>query len=57
MKEVLRDLILKTLSITNGNQVRAAKILGVTRSKLRYRMELLNIAPVERAFHIAGPSA
>ncbi len=57
MKDVLRDLILKTLSITNGNQVRAAKILGVTRSKLRYRMELLNIAPGERTFHIAGPSA
>jgi len=40
---VLRDLILKTLEITNGNQVRAAKILGLSRSKLRYRMEQLNI--------------
>jgi DNA-binding NtrC family response regulator len=57
MKEVLRDLILKTLNITNGNQVRAAKILGVTRSKLRYRMELLDIAAAERTFHIAGPTA
>lgn len=57
MKEVLRDLILKTLNITNGNQVRAAKILGVTRSKLRYRMELLDIAVAERTFHVAGPMA
>jgi two-component system NtrC family response regulator len=40
---VLRALIQKTLKITNGNQVKAAKILGLSRSKLRYRMEQLNI--------------
>jgi DNA-binding NtrC family response regulator len=40
---VLRDLIIKTLDITGGNQVRAAKILGLSRSKLRYRMEQLNL--------------
>jgi two-component system NtrC family response regulator len=40
---VLRDLITKTLEITNGNQVKAAKILGLSRSKLRYRMEQLDI--------------
>jgi DNA-binding NtrC family response regulator len=40
---VLRDLILKTLKITNGNQVKAAKVLGLSRSKLRYRMEQLDI--------------
>jgi len=40
---VLRDLIMKTLEITGGNQVRAAKILGLSRSKLRYRMEQLNL--------------
>ncbi len=40
---VLRTLIQKTLQITNGNQVRAAKILGLSRSKLRYRMEQLGI--------------
>jgi transcriptional regulator with PAS, ATPase and Fis domain len=53
MNAVLRDLILKTLAITNGNQVRAAKILGVTRSKLRYRMELLGIQPEQRGYTIA----
>ena len=40
---VLRDLIQKTLKITKGNQVQAAKILGLSRSKLRYRMEQLGI--------------
>ncbi len=40
---VLKILIQKTLKITNGNQVKAAKILGLSRSKLRYRMELLGI--------------
>jgi two-component system, NtrC family, response regulator AtoC len=54
LKEVLRDLILKTLSITNGNQVQAARILGLTRSKLRYRMEQLNIQPEERSYRISA---
>jgi len=40
---VLKILIQKTLKITNGNQVKAAKILGLSRSKLRYRMEQLGI--------------
>ncbi len=40
---VLKQLIVKTLQITGGNQVQAAKILGLSRSKLRYRMEQLGI--------------
>ncbi len=40
---VLKALIQKTLKITNGNQVKAAKVLGLSRSKLRYRMEQLGI--------------
>jgi two-component system NtrC family response regulator len=43
MEQVVRDLIIKTLEITDGNQIQAAKILGISRSKLRYRMEQLNI--------------
>ncbi len=43
MDKVLRELIIQTLKITNWNQVQAAKILGITRSKLRYRMEQLKI--------------
>jgi DNA-binding NtrC family response regulator len=41
--QVLKTLLQKTLKITNGNQVKAAKILGLSRSKLRYRMEQLGI--------------
>jgi two-component system NtrC family response regulator len=54
LNEVLRALILKTLMITNGNQVQAAKVLGITRSKLRYRMDQLGIQPQERSFRING---
>ncbi|HET7152960.1 MAG TPA: sigma-54 dependent transcriptional regulator [Candidatus Kapabacteria bacterium] len=43
MGEVMRDLIMKTLEITNGNQLQAAKILGITRAKFRYRLEQLGI--------------
>ncbi len=46
METVMKDLILKTLTITGGNQVRAAKILGLSRSKLRYRMEQFDIEVV-----------
>jgi DNA-binding NtrC family response regulator len=50
LNEVLKDLILKTLEIVGGNQVQAAKVLGLTRSKLRYRMEQLGIHPEQRSY-------
>jgi two-component system NtrC family response regulator len=53
MSEVISALILKTLAITSGNQVQAAKLLGVTRSKLRYRMDLLGIQPEQRGYKIS----
>jgi DNA-binding NtrC family response regulator len=43
MNNVVKDLILQTLSMTGGNQIRAAKILGVSRAKLRYRIDQLGI--------------
>lgn len=43
MANVMRDLIVQTLKITNGNQIKAAKILGISRAKLRYRIEQLGI--------------
>lgn len=43
MGNVLKDLIIQTLSITNGNQIKAAKVLGISRAKLRYRIEQLGI--------------
>ncbi len=54
MNDVLKDLILKTLDLTNGNQVRAAKVLGVTRSKLRYKMDQLGIKPELRSYRLDG---
>ncbi len=45
---VLKDLILQTLKLTNGNQLKAARILGLSRSKLRYRMEQLGIEVVKK---------
>jgi DNA-binding NtrC family response regulator len=50
---VVRDLIIKTLTITQGNQVHAAKILGLTRSKLRYRMDQLGIQPEQRSYKVS----
>ena len=43
MGNVLKDLFIQTLKITNGNQIKAAKLLGVSRAKLRYRIEQLAI--------------
>lgn len=54
INEVMRELILKTLEITAGNQVQAAKVLGLTRSKLRYRMEQLGIQPEQRTYRASA---
>lgn len=45
---VLKLLIQETLRLTGGNQVHAAKILGLSRSKLRYRMEQLGIEVIKK---------
>jgi DNA-binding NtrC family response regulator len=41
--KILKELIIRTLSLTNGNQVKTSKILGISRGKLLYRMKKLNI--------------
>jgi two-component system, NtrC family, response regulator AtoC len=51
VNKVLKSLIVQTLEITGGNQVEAAKILGLTRSKLRYRMEKLNIISKPKIYY------
>ncbi|MFW6232791.1 MAG: sigma 54-interacting transcriptional regulator, partial [Bacteroidota bacterium] len=43
MNDVLKDLIIQTLKITGGNQIKAAKLLSISRAKLRYRIEQLGI--------------
>jgi len=40
---ILKEVIIRTLEITNGNQVKASRVLGLTRSRLLYRMEQLGI--------------
>ena len=40
---VERELIIQALSRTQGNQVRAAQLLGITRATLRKRIERFNI--------------
>jgi DNA-binding protein Fis len=37
--EVERELVQQALHATNGNQVRAARILGISRDALRTRMK------------------
>jgi DNA-binding protein Fis len=36
---VERDFIRQALEISGGNQIRAAKLLGISRDVLRYRMK------------------
>lgn len=43
MGNVIKDLIIQTLKLTGGNQIKAAKLLSVSRAKLRYRIEQLGI--------------
>lgn len=43
MADVLRDLINQTLKITKGNQIKASKLLGISRAKLRYRLDQYDI--------------
>lgn len=43
MGNVIKDLIMQTLEITSGNQIKAAKLLGISRAKLRYRIDQLGI--------------
>ena len=38
-----RELIIRALAETRGNQVQAAKLLGITRATLRKRIEKFGI--------------
>lgn len=43
LDDLNKDLIQQALAITGGNQVRAAKLLGLTRGTLRYRLDKYGI--------------
>ena len=44
MEEVERPLIIRTLHLTKGNQIKAAQILGLNRNTLRKKIDLLTIS-------------
>lgn len=50
MGNIIKDLIHQTLILTKGNQIKAAKILGISRAKLRYRLEQLDIDATSRNY-------
>jgi two-component system nitrogen regulation response regulator GlnG len=52
-----RPLLLHALALTHGNQLHAARLLGVNRNTLRKRCRDLGLAPVERRRRRAAPSA
>ncbi|MDQ1318053.1 MAG: two-component system, NtrC family, response regulator HydG [Candidatus Poribacteria bacterium] len=39
IKEVEKDLVIKTLEQTNGNRTKAAEILGITRKTLQNKLK------------------
>lgn len=43
LDDLNKDLIQQALEVTGGNQVRAAKLLGLTRGTLRYRLDKYDI--------------
>jgi DNA-binding NtrC family response regulator len=43
MEDVVKDLIIQTLKLTNGNQVQATKLLDTTRARLRYKIDQYGI--------------
>ena len=44
IEEIERPLIIRTLHLTKGNQIKAAQILGLNRNTLRKKIDLLNIS-------------
>ena len=44
IEEIERPLIIRTLHLTRGNQIKAAQILGLNRNTLRKKIDLLTIS-------------
>jgi DNA-binding NtrC family response regulator len=45
LEDVERDLVRQALELTHGNQTRAARLLGLTRDEMRYRVKKFDMAP------------
>ena len=52
-----RPLLLHALSLTGGNQLQAARLLGVNRNTLRKRCRDLGLEPSRRPGRVAVPPA
>jgi two-component system nitrogen regulation response regulator GlnG len=52
-----RPLLLHALSLTGGNQLRAARLLGVNRNTLRKRCRDLGLEPSRRPGRATVPPA
>jgi len=45
MEKVEEDFVRQALDMTGGNQTKAARLLGISRDSLRYRMQKFAINP------------
>ena len=52
-----RPLLLHALSLTGGNQLQAARLLGLNRNTLRKRCRALGLEPSRRPGRVAVPPA
>jgi transcriptional regulator of acetoin/glycerol metabolism len=49
LREMEREILLKTLALADGNQSQAARILGLHESTLRFRLRRAGIGTARRA--------
>jgi DNA-binding protein Fis len=57
MARVEQPLLRHALELCGGNQLKAAKLLGINRNTLRKRLRLLGLLPVGTNGSKAGPAA
>lgn len=46
LKNLEKDLVIKALQMVNGNQTRAARLLGISRDALRYKIQKFGLPPI-----------
>ena len=54
LEELERDLVRQALERTHGNRTRAARLLGINRDRIRYRVEKFGLHDVGKASPVAG---
>lgn len=50
LPELERDMVIRTLNKTDWNVTKSAKLLGLSRDMLRYRIEKLGLSRPERHY-------